>query len=138
MHASAFLRARSIVLDAALRKDPDELARILTHEIFHFAWVRLGNARRRSYEELVASEIRAGAAGELGWSSEWRKQRLRAFDRTARTRRWREYSCESFCDTGAWLFAKDGKHPELTLPGAFRARRRRWLEESGLSSGVRV
>ena len=57
VHATSFLRQRRMVLDAALKKQPGELARILTHELFHFAWLRLGNPKRRSYEDLLRGEI---------------------------------------------------------------------------------
>src|ERR1700704_6470319 len=70
VHAGSFLRQRRIVLDAALKKKPRELARILTHELFHFAWLRLGNPQRRRYEDLLQAEIRKRVRGELGWSAE--------------------------------------------------------------------
>ena len=122
VHAGAFLRKREIVLDTALLADPVELGRILTHELYHFVWVRLGNRERRSYEELVAAECRRRVRGELGWSSQWRKESATARDRRERTRRWREYVCESFCDTAAWLFREAGRHPEFTLDPASRRR----------------
>ena len=127
VHAGTFLRKREIVLDAALLSNPSELARILTHELYHFVWLRLGNPARRSYEDLVAAELRRGLRGELGWSSEWRKGALKQRDRRERTRRWREYLCESFCDTAAWLFGPAGRHPEFTLAKASRAERREWF-----------
>src|SRR6202171_1858472 len=57
VHAGSFLRERRIVLDSALRNHPRELKRILTHELFHFAWLRLGNPKRREWEELLRREI---------------------------------------------------------------------------------
>ena len=96
VHAGTFLRRREIVLDAGLLACPGELARILIHELYHFVWLRLDNHTRRSYEDLVAEEIRKSARGELGWSAEWRKWDLRRADPAGRTRRWREYCCESF------------------------------------------
>ena len=50
VYAGSFIRKRQIVLDQELERQPRELARILVHEVFHFAWVRLGNSARRSYE----------------------------------------------------------------------------------------
>jgi hypothetical protein len=123
-HAATFIRERLIVLDRELRADPREHGRILTHELFHFAWVRLGNPRRLEWEELLRAEWRARARGETGWSAEWRKDALTAAAVTGRTREWREYSCESFCDTAAWIFA--GARSELTLGLGWRAARRRW------------
>src|SRR5712671_3618654 len=105
VHGGSFLRQRRIVLDAALKKQPAELTRILTHELFHFAWLRLGNPKRRSYEDLVRGEIAKRVKGELGWSAESAKAALTRGDTLRRTRRWREYVCESFCDSGAWLLA---------------------------------
>lgn len=127
VHAGAFLRRREIVLDAALLSKPAELVRILTHELYHFVWLRLPNRARRSYEELIAAESRRRVRGELGWSSEQRKESLTARDRRERTRPWREYLCESFCDTAAWLFREAGRHPEFTLDRTSRERRRAWF-----------
>jgi hypothetical protein len=131
VHAGAFLRRREIVLDAALLATPKEAGRILIHELYHFVWTRLGNAARHSYEALVADEIRSGAKGELGWSSEWRKDALAARDVRSRSRRWREYVCESFCDTAAWLSTGRGRHEEFTLPQIPRRRRRAWFRQTG-------
>ena len=64
------------MLDQELERQPRELARILVHELFHFAWVRLGNPARRSYEALVREEWKQRARGELGWSAESRKRAL--------------------------------------------------------------
>jgi hypothetical protein len=127
VHAAGFLRERRIVLDAALRKQPRELARILIHELFHFVWLRAGNPARRSYEALLAGEWKQRARGELGWSAEHRKPALKRRDRTTRSRAWREYACESFCDTAAWLWAGTTKHDEYTLRPRFRQERRRWF-----------
>ena len=117
--AAAFLRRREIVLDAALLSDGPERARILVHELFHFVWLRLGNASRAGWASLLEAERAAGARGELGWSSEWRKR-----DGAP----WREYACESFCDTAAWIYAGVERHAEFTLAGRWRAHRRRWFE----------
>ncbi len=116
-----------MVLEAGLLCNPPEFARILVHELFHFVWLRLGNPERRSYEALVSEEMRRRAAGELGWSAEWRKRDLRPRDRTERTRRWREYVCESFCDTAAWCFSPVRLHEEFTLDRLFRRARRDWF-----------
>jgi len=127
VHAGGFPRRREIVLDAELLRQPGELARILVHEIFHFVWPRLDNATRRSWERLLVEELRRGARGELGWSAESRKRSLAAADRARRTRRWREYACESFCDTAAWLAAGGRAHEEFTLAASFRRARRDWF-----------
>lgn len=126
VHAASYPRQRRLVLDSALRRQPAERARIFVHEVFHFVWVRLGNPSRRAWEALLEAEIAAGVPGELGWSAEWRKDALRPGDRRNRTRRWREYACESFCDTAAWLWAGLERHEEFTLPRKERSARRRW------------
>ena len=131
VHAASFIRKGEIVLDTALLAKPKEAGRILIHELYHFVWARLSNAARRSYESQVADEIRGGAGGELGWSSEWRKNALDARDVQTRSKRWREYVCESFCDTAAWLFAGGSRHEEFTLPPISRRRRRAWFRHAG-------
>ncbi len=138
VHGGAFLRERRIVFDAELKRRPREFARIFVHELFHFVWVRLGNPARRSWERLLARELREGAAGELGWSAEWRKEALAPGDCRARTRRWREYCCESFCDTAAYLFAGAAGHAEFTLATRSRAGRRRWFDESGATKRISI
>src|SRR5262245_21854426 len=138
VHAASFLRRRRMVLDAALKRNPRELKRILAHELFHFAWLRLGNPRRRSYENLIRREMRNGVKGELGWSAESAKTNLTRSDSARRTRRWREYVCESFCDSGAWLLASSRDHEEFTLSVAARRARRAWFIQTGLTREISV
>jgi hypothetical protein len=138
IHAGSLLRERRILLETTLAADPAEFARIFVHEWFHFVWLRLGNPRRLSYERLLEHEIAGKARGELGWSAEWRKDALDRSDRLDRTRRWREYVCESFCDSAAWLYADAGCHPEFTLPARFRRGRREWFEGAVESRGISV
>jgi len=123
VHAATFLNQRSITLDAELTRQPLEFQRILIHELFHFVWVRLGNTRRHSWQILIEQERRARARGELGWSSQRRKDSGRWSGRP-----WREYLCESFCDTAAWFYARQA-HEEFTLAPRFRARRAQWMKE---------
>ena len=78
--AATHIPRRVILLDAGLLAQPGEFERILVHEIFHFAWVRLSNQTRRSWEDVLAAEFAARARGELGWSSEWRKDKLKRSD----------------------------------------------------------
>jgi len=126
-HAATFIRRREIILDPELKKNPRQHRRILLHEYFHFAWVRLGNPRRVAWEALLKSEWRTHARGEAGWSAEWRKQKLSPRDVSDRTRSWREYCCESFCDTAAFVFAPNPDRSEVTLaPKRLRARAE-WL-----------
>ena len=123
VHAGSFLRQRRIALNCTRAEFP----RIFVHELFHFAWLRAGNPLRQSWEAHLESELSAHARGELGWSAEWRKRALAPDDRRLRTRRWREYCCESFCDTAAWLYSGVANHPEFTLAARFRTRRRIWF-----------
>ncbi len=122
-HAATFIRRREIILDPELKKKPRQHRRILLHEYFHFVWVRLGNPRRAAWEALLKSEWNAHARGEAGWSAEWRKKKLSPRDIDERTRFWREYCCESFCDTAALVFAVNADRSEVTLsPARLRAR----------------
>lgn len=129
VHAGSFIRSRRIVLDQTLHSTPGELTRVVLHELFHFAWVRLGNPARASYGGLLEREIAAGARGELGWSAESRKRSERGWKGTppAGTRVWRDYVCESFCDTGAWLYGGTRRHDEFTLARRYRDRRAEWF-----------
>ena len=126
VHAGSFLRERRIAFNCTNAEFP----RILVHELFHFVWLRLGNPRRRLWEEQLRGEIRSGTSGELGWSAEWRKADLTARDARSRTRSWRLYCCESFCDTAAWLYSGTKAHDEFTLAGKVRLSRRRWFIET--------
>jgi len=123
-HAASHIREREIVLDLPLRSNAAERRRILVHELLHFAWVRLGNPTRNSYANLLQVEFGRRARGELGWSAEMRKSdpRLRNSKRL-----WREYICESFCDSGAWLYAGLKNHDEWTLKPRFRMTRAEWF-----------
>jgi hypothetical protein len=123
VHAGSFLKERRIAFDCT----PAEFPRIFVHEVFHFVWLRAGNPARRAWEELLRAEQRERARGELGWSAEWRRLALSPADVTARSRRWREFCCESFCDTAAWLYSGMRRHGEFTLAAQFRGRRREWF-----------
>jgi hypothetical protein len=122
VHAGSFLRQRRIALSCGA----PELSRILVHEVFHFVWLRLGNPLRNEWQAVLRRELTAGVRGEMGWSAEWRKQKLQPHDVAARSRRWREYCCESFCDTAAWIYA-GGAHPEFTLARRGCAWRHTWF-----------
>jgi hypothetical protein len=118
-----------ILLDSELLVQPGEFERILVHEIFHFAWVRLSNQTRRSWEGVLAAELGRRVRGELGWSAEWRKNKLARADVRERTPCWRRYVCESFCDTSAWLYAGLRAHDEYTLTAGARRARRSWFAD---------
>jgi hypothetical protein len=118
--AGAAIRRREILLHPSLRDDAKERSRILTHEFFHFAWVRLGNPRRQEWKQLLQAELTARTKGELGWSSQWRKDRL--------PKRFHDYACESFCDTAAALYSACREHEEYTLAARWRAKRAAWFQ----------
>jgi len=126
VHGGSFLRERRIALDCTRAEFP----RIFVHEVAHFIWVRLGNPVRLAYEDVLRAESGARARGELGWSAEWRKDALSPDDLACRSRRWREYCCESFCDTAAWLYSGASDHPEFTLAKRWRRGRKVWFSES--------
>jgi len=126
VHGGAFLRERRIALDCSRAEFP----RIFVHEVAHFIWLRLGNATRMAYEDVLRAEFGARARGELGWSAEWRKDTLRPEDIARRSRRWREYCCESFCDTAAWMYSGATGHAEFTLSGRWLRRRKAWFSEA--------
>jgi hypothetical protein len=128
--AGTFIGKRRIILDQDLLATPRHLTRIFIHEVFHFVWSRLGNSLRASYEELLDREFERRARGELGWSAESMKTLLTDEDRLQRSKRWREYLCESFCDTGGWFFGKPGKYSERTLAPAFRKARHQWMRNA--------
>jgi len=128
VYAASFIRKRKMVLDQELKQRRGELSRIVVHELFHFVWVRLGNPVRRSYLALLKREWRERARGELGWSAELRKTRLRGRARSGRrASQWRDYACESFCDTAAWLYSGVRRHAEYKLAARHRRRREEWF-----------
>jgi hypothetical protein len=127
--AGASIPRRLILLDRAVLARRGEFERILIHELFHFAWLRLSNQKRLAWEQVLAGEFRERVKGELGWSAEWRKEILSRVDPRLRTPRWRRYACESFCDSAAWMFAGLRAHDEFTLAAASRRLRRRWFTE---------
>jgi hypothetical protein len=114
----------------------EEHLRVLLHEVLHFVWVRAGNRRRLAWEDLLRKECLSRVRGECGWSAEWRKRKLRAIDIESRTRAWREYCCESFCDTGASILG--GGRQEVTLGGGYCRGRRVWFARHFLGRDVPV
>jgi hypothetical protein len=135
--AASSIPGRRIYLDSSVFSRRGEFERILTHELFHFCWVRLSNAKRRAWEQVLAREIAARARGELGWSAEWRKKALLRGDALLRTPRWRRYACESFCDTAAWIYSGLHAHDEFTLTARARAARRKWFA-ANFSKGATI
>jgi hypothetical protein len=126
VHAAAFLRKRKIVLEVDLLERPLKLRLILIHEIFHFVWVRLGNPQRRDFAALLQRELESGARNELGESSATKKALLSLTDCEQNSRLWRDYVCESFCDTAAWYFAGISSS-EFALARRWRKHRECWI-----------
>ena len=125
VHAASFIRRREIVLECELLNKP-MLPLIVVHEIFHFVWARLGNSGRAAYAAHLAEELRCRARGELGESSAVQKE----WDRHSR-----DYLCESFCDTAAWLYAPREKHVHATLAKRWREKREAWFEKTFTRAG---
>jgi hypothetical protein len=128
--AETSIPRRLILLDQQVLARRGDFERILIHELFHFVWVRLSNQDRWSWENVLAAEFGRRSRGELGWSSEWRKDQLRPRDVRGRTPKWRRYICESFCDSAAWTYAGISAHDEYTLAPAHRRRRKAWIAEN--------
>ena len=124
VHAASFIKRREIVLETQLLCRPRKLQLILAHEVFHFVWARLGNPRRAQYAELVFTELESGARGELGESSEgWKLEAVAGGDL-------KNYICESFCDTAAWLYSGVKRSAEFTLAARWREKRRAWFQST--------
>ncbi len=121
VHAGTFIRQRRIVLETALLRRPLLLRLILQHEIFHFVWVRLNNTSRNEFAALLETECRSRARGELGESASVHKC-------TPTETRWRNYVCESFCDTAACFYAGASSSLDYGLAHHWRTRRQNWIE----------
>lgn len=119
VHAASFIRRREIVLETQLLRHPKKLTLILIHEIFHFVWFRLGNQRRAAFTSLIQQELAARARGELGESAQ-----------AAKPGDFKNYVCESFCDTAAWLYSGFRNYPDFTLGARWREKRRLWFESN--------
>jgi hypothetical protein len=119
VHAATFIRRREIILETELTRKPSDLRLITVHEIFHFAWARLGNSARRAWTALLEAESAARSRGELGESSSVKKSPGCT----------RDYVCESFCDTAAWLYAGVRRSRHFTLAERWSGRRRAWFED---------
>ena len=126
-YAETDIRRRVIVLDPELKENAREHRRVLLHEYFHFVWARLGNPQRWAWEEHLHTEWRERAHGEAGWSAEWRKKNLSDSDVRLRSKRWREYCCESFCDTASSRYS--GVDSEVTLSKLRWKARAAWFKD---------
>ncbi len=135
--AATSIPRRVIYLDREVLVQRGDFERILVHELFHFVWVRLSNQARREWEGLLSAELRGHVKGELGWSAEWRKEKLGARDAIARTPAWRRYACESFCDSAARLYSGLSRHDEFTLAAPWVRRRAAWMSNLA-TNGLRL
>jgi hypothetical protein len=134
-HAATSIPRRLILLDRGVLTNKGDFERILIHEIFHFVWVRLSNQTRRDWEDLLASERESG---ELGWSAEWRKLKLKSSAARLRSPQWKRYARESFCDSAAYLFSGLTRHDEFTLPASCRRARRAWFQRNLASHAIPI
>jgi len=134
-HASTSIPRRLILLDRGILNSQGDFERILIHEIFHFVWVRLSNETRRDWQNLLASEK---DPGELGWSAEWRKLKLKKSDARQRSPQWRRYTRESFCDSAAFLFSELKQHDEFTLGPRSRRLRKAWFRKNFASHPIAI
>lgn len=109
--AVSYVRERVIVLRQRLFRQRWLGQRLFYHELCHFLWPRLGvRARKRFVQHLRRAR---GLRGELGYSAQYRKSRLPRPGQPGQAA-WREYACESFCDTGAYALARAaGSRPAL-------------------------
>ena len=136
--AETSIPQRIIFLDREVLTRRGEFERILIHELFHFAWVRLSNQTRWSWEEVLTAEFARQSRGELGWSAEWRKNKLSRGDVRGRSPKWRRYICESFCDSAAWMYAGLTEHDEYTLAAVDRRRRTAWIAKNLATEALSV
>jgi hypothetical protein len=136
VYAASFIRQREMVLETDLLARPRRFRLILIHELFHFVWSRLGNRRRREFEALLREEQGRRARGGLGESSDVKRERLTREDGERNSARWRDYVCESFCDTAAWFYAGQPRGPAFTLAKRWRDRRAKWIQDA-CESGCR-
>lgn len=130
VHAACFIRERRIVLESALFTSPRMLRLILLHEIFHFVWTRLPNSARSHFAGMLRMERQRGAIGELGESAEIKKALVCAAGDHFPPSLWRDYACESFCDTAAWLYSGIAQHGAFRLAARWRNRRKAWFHNA--------
>jgi hypothetical protein len=129
VYAATYIRRRRMVLEASLLAHPAALRFIFVHELFHFVWVRLGNRMRHEYSDLLSREMARNARGELGESSLVKKAELkRRFESSPSCALWRDYICESFCDSAACILTGAPVHDGLKLATRWIAIRRDWFE----------
>jgi hypothetical protein len=133
VYAASFIRERRIVLESEVLDGAATLPLIAIHEVFHFVWPSLGNARRHEYTELLRREWEHKAKGELGESSSLKKEALwpGGIDDLS-SRAGRDYVCESFCDTAAAIYSGRAESDWFTLALRWRKRRERWFQEQFL------
>lgn len=117
------------MLETSLLADPAALRFMFVHELFHFVWVRLGNKTREEYSRLLSYEIERRARGELGESSAVKKAALRAERQVSpQSAMWRDYACESFCDSASSIFTGASVHEGPKLGKIWSAIRSDWFQ----------
>ncbi len=129
VYAASFIRCRSIVVESALLRKPRLLRAILVHELAHFVWTRLGNLAREEFSALLREERLRGARGELGESAAVYKAALSESAVIKNSKQWRDYVCESFCDTTSAFFGSRALYLGPRLAQRFVQRRQKWFTE---------
>lgn len=130
VYAAMYIRRRKMVLETSLLAHAAALRFVFVHELFHFAWVRLGNKTREEYSGLLLTEIARRARGELGESSAVKKTELREHAGVSPSSAlWRDYICESFCDSAACIFTGRTVHEGPNLAKRWRAIRGDWFDK---------
>ncbi len=66
VHAASFIRLRRIVVAEELLSTSDIFRLIVAHELFHFAWVRLGNPLAAIVRLLTRRGNPSGSSGRNG------------------------------------------------------------------------
>lgn len=118
-----------MVIEDSLAGRSRDLRLILAHELFHFAWWRLGNRSRGEFDGLLRNEVAAGARGELGESAAVAKSAAARCGIVSSSSSWKQYTCESFCDTAAWLYAGVSAHKCFQLAARWREKRGSWFQQ---------
>ena len=134
VYAASFIRAREIVFETELLAEPRLLQLIAVHELFHFVWTRLSNSARHEFADLLRFELDSRARGELGESAVVKKSLLAAGPCSGESCLWRDYVCESFCDTAAWLYSGIELNPFFSLANRWKRKRAAWFE-AAIGSG---
>ena len=128
VYAATFIRRREMVFESVLLRQPRNFRFFCLHEVFHFVWPRLGNPARTGFAGLLKDELSSHARGELAESAGVAKHKLNGHPTVdSAGALWRNYICESFCDTAAWIFAGPQPGEPVRLAARWQNRRRAYM-----------